>query len=154
MLVMIAAMTPNRVIGKNGELPWDIREEMEHFRKTTKGATVIMGETTYYSLGGPLKGRKNIVLTKNKKLDIDHKDVEVCYDMKELLTRYENTDLAYVIGGGAIYKLFIDLVDMLVLSVINNEYEGDTYFPDITDKNFNLVQESVYSEFIVKRYVR
>lgn len=123
---IIAAMSLNRCIGLNNSIPWKIPEDMAHFKRTTLGHTVVMGRKTFESMGNkPLPKRKNIVLTRDRNFKAD--GVEVCHDYKEILRLKEKI---FIIGGEEIYRLFIDDVDGMILTLINENLDGDTFFPE------------------------
>jgi dihydrofolate reductase len=151
----IAAMASNRVIGRDGKLPWKLSEDLKWFKKLTLGHPIIMGRTTYESIGSkPLPGRRNIVLSRAG-FDPRHPEVEVLSSVKELRVRVKelNEDV-FLIGGAAVYEALLSDCDTLFLSFIYEEAEGDAYFPNFED---DFVLEEVlaeFPEFEVRRYVR
>jgi dihydrofolate reductase len=154
MLKIIAALGPNNLIGKGNSLPWNIKSDLQHFKATTMGHTMIMGDKTYESMGGkPLKGRKSIVLSLNE-YDPHSDDVEVVHDYQELVKRYgESSEIAYVIGGATIYRLFLPYVSELVVSRIKGNYNGDIYFPSF-EKDFEVKSVEEREEFSIVTYQR
>ncbi|MFA7208898.1 MAG: dihydrofolate reductase [Parcubacteria group bacterium] len=143
MISLIVAVAKNNAIGRNNRLLWDIPEDMAHFRRTTSGHTVIMGERTFASIGKPLPNRKNIVVT----LDKDFRDdrVEVRNSLEEVLQEYKNSEEeVFVIGGGIIYKLSLPMVDKLYLTVVEDAPEdADTFFPDYSEFKNIIKEEAV-----------
>jgi dihydrofolate reductase len=137
-LVLIAAISDNRVIGKDGELPWRVPEDMKRFRELTSGNSVVMGRKTYESIDEkfrPLPNRKNIVLSQS----VD--DLEGAYiarTAEEALELSNNSD-TYVIGGEQVYDLFLPLADKLEITRIHRKYEGDVFFPEVNWGEWNLV---------------
>ena len=128
IISLIAAMDKNRVIGKDGKLPWHMPKDMKFFRDTTKGKTVIMGRKTYESIGRPMPNRINIIITR----DNDYK-VEGCivvHSIDEALKAAGNVEEVMVIGGSQIYKEFLPKANRIYLTKIDAEVEGDTYFPE------------------------
>jgi dihydrofolate reductase len=127
-LALVAAMTPGRVIGKDNTIPWHFSEDMKHFRRVTKDHAVLMGRATYDSIGKPLPGRRNIVLSRNPSLHIE--GCEVAADLERALQlAYEHDDEPRVIGGAEIYAAALPHATRLFLTYLDEEHEGDTYFP-------------------------
>ncbi|WP_020616282.1 dihydrofolate reductase [Paenibacillus daejeonensis] len=124
---MIAAMARNRTIGVDNDLPWRIPDDMAYFKRMTTGTTVVMGRKTLESFGGPLKNRRNIVLTRSD--DFSREGCEVVHTVEEVLEKYGEQDLM-IIGGEQIYRLFLPHADRLLLTEIEEDFEGDTRFPE------------------------
>jgi dihydrofolate reductase len=155
---LIAAMAKNRVIGKQGGIPWKIPGEQKLFKKFTLGHAVIMGRKTYESLGQPLPGRTNIVVTRQKQYR-----AEGCLVVHDLASAFnccpEDEDEAFICGGGQLYHKALPIADRIYLTVIPREMTGDTYFPDISSTEFRVSQsESIkvegvepYNFFIYER---
>ncbi|MBI2439228.1 MAG: dihydrofolate reductase [Candidatus Moranbacteria bacterium] len=120
----------NRAIGKSNALLWHIPEDFKHFKDLTSGHTVVMGENTYYSIGRPLPNRMNIVLS----LD-DGFAPEGCVVVRsiqealDVAKKYEREEI-FIIGGASIYKQFIPFANRLYLTLVDGEYEADTFFPE------------------------
>ena len=125
---MIAAMAKNRVIGKNNDMPWHMPADLAHFKKVTMGKPVIMGRKTFESIGRPLPGRQNIVITRDQQWQ--HAGVDVVNSPQEALDKLIGVEEVMVIGGGNIYQQFLTLADQLFLTFIDLDVEGDTQFPD------------------------
>lgn len=136
MLIVIAAMSTNRVIGNKGKLPWYCPEELEHFKRTTSGHPVVMGRKTFESIGRALPGRHNIVVTRDKNFSAE--GVEVVHSIDEAVKAAElslkYTGFTFVIGGEEIYKLALPAADMVMLSIIPVKAEGDTHFPELGEE--------------------
>ena len=124
---MIAAMARNRVIGRDNAMPWHIPEDLKHFKRLTLGHPVIMGRKTCESIGRPLPGRENIVITRSASLDMPGIHVAASLDQALELARGRP---AFVIGGGEIYRLALPLADCLHLTEIDAVMEGDAFFPE------------------------
>ena len=124
-------MTPDRVIGLNGDLPWHIPEDLKHFRRVTMGHAIIMGRVTHESIGRPLPGRQNIVITRKDGAHFDGCQVAASLDEALKLAREAGDDEPRVVGGGAIYALALPLATKLFLSEVDMDVSGDTYFPEI-----------------------
>ena len=132
-IVIIAAVaTANRLIGDGMDLPWRIPEDLKRFKRLTLGHSMIMGRRTFESLveqfGGPLKGRRLIVLSSKKTMD-GYPEIEVFPEISEALAAVEGEPLVFIGGGGGIYDSFLPLADTLELTEVEGDYQGDTYFP-------------------------
>lgn len=139
---MIAAMTENRVIGKNKDLPWHLPDDFAYFKKKTKGHHVLMGRKNFESLPDkfrPLPDRVNMILSRNEDLDI--KDTLVFQDIEEAISHAEgnNEPELFIIGGGEIYKMALDYADRIYLTEIHTELDGDTYFPEFNKNQWEEV---------------
>ena len=151
-LSAIVAMTPDRVIGKDNDLPWRLPEDLKMFKRTTSGHPVIMGRKTWDSLGKykPLPGRQNIVITRDKAWSED--GAEVIYSMDDLQSVDLENEKAYVIGGAEIYQLFLPHLDELIVSHVYEFHTGDTFFPPFDDyfREFEVLES--FEKFEVRRY--
>jgi dihydrofolate reductase len=128
---MIAAMADNRVIGKDNDMPWHLPADLQHFKKVTLGKPVIMGRKTFESIGRPLPGRQNIVITRN--MDWQMEGVDVVSSPDAALELVGDVEEVMVIGGGNIYQQFLERCTRLYLTFIELAVEGDTQFPDWND---------------------
>jgi len=147
-IILIAALAKNRVIGRNNSIPWHIKEDLKHFRKTTSGSVVIMGRKTYESIGRPLPNRTNIVMTKNPKGLCDV--IEVENKVKALKEASKFSNHAYVIGGEIIYKEFISSAKKMVLTEIDIITEGDTFFPEWEQRQWREVSRTENIDNLLK----
>ena len=145
---LIAAMAKNRVIGRQGDIPWKIPGEQKIFKKFTLGHAVIMGRKTFESLGQPLRERTNIIVTRQK--DYRAEGCLVAHDLADAIKCCPaDEDEAFVCGGGQLYHEALSLADRIYLTVIPREIDGDTYFPDISLSEFQVSQsESIQAEGI------
>ena len=132
MIRMIAAYAHHRVIGMQGQVPWDMPEESRYFERSTLGQTVVMGRATFASLDKPLRDRRNIVLTSDPTFEAE--GVEVVHDMSEVL----HMEDIWIIGGEQIYRLFLPHADRLYVTEIDLEVEGDAFFPAWDPAEFHL----------------
>ncbi|PLX47225.1 MAG: hypothetical protein C0613_14715 [Desulfobulbaceae bacterium] len=134
-IILLVAMAENRAIGKDNKIPWHIPEEVAHFKRTTMGHTLIMGRKTYDSIGRPLPGRTNIVITSQADLAIPgcrmaaslHEAIEIGRTLAKKI---------FIIGGGDIFRQSMVLADSIYLSVIHRNVEGDVFFPDFSEREF------------------
>jgi dihydrofolate reductase len=129
-LMMIAAMTPSRVIGREGSIPWHHAEDMRRFRRETRGHALIMGRATFDSIGKPLPGRRNIVISRNPALRIDGCEVAPSLDRALELAR-EHDPEPCILGGAQLYAEALPRATRLVLTHLDQEHEGDVYFPEL-----------------------
>nr|WP_109340984.1 type 3 dihydrofolate reductase [Saliniradius amylolyticus] len=125
---MIAAMAKNRVIGRDNDMPWHQPADLKHFKQVTMGKPIIMGRKTFESIGRPLPGRTNVVISRSP--DFNPEGVEVVTTPQQALERVQSQDEVMVIGGGRIYELFLPLAERLYITDIDLDVIGDTYFPD------------------------
>ena len=134
MFSIIAAVGKNRELGKKGDLIFHIKEDMQFFKETTSGHTVVMGTKTWESLPKKLPNRKNIVICFNEFEGPD----ECVTDLKEFIRKYENTpEEIFIIGGGSIYAQFINHAKRIYLTEINGEdNEADVFFPEFDKTNY------------------
>ena len=142
MLTLIWAMTENGVIGRDHDLPWDLPDDMKHFMLTTKGHAVIMGRKTYETVGKPLPGRTNIVITRS--LDYVREGAVVVHDLDAAIEHAQKTrgaEEVFVTGGSEIYRLALPRADRLNVTVIHTSLEGDTHFPAVDWSEWELRSE-------------
>lgn len=134
---LVVAATENNVIGKNNQLLWHLPNDMAFFKNTTWGMPVIMGRKTYESLGKPLKGRTNIVITSNPGFRPGN-DVITAPSLQEAINRSAESDAkeCYVIGGGEIFKQSMSLANRIYMTRVHTNLEGDTFFPTIDQKEW------------------
>ena len=134
MITLIAACSKNRVIGGDNKLLWHIPQDLKRFKSLTNGNPIVMGRKTYESIGRPLPNRTNIILSKSKNLFV--KGCLVYNSIYSVMELYQKSNL-FVIGGGEIYKMFLPFADKIELTLIDREYNGDTYFPEL-DSSWKL----------------
>lgn len=132
---LVVAVTRNNVIGRDGGLPWRLSTDLKRFKALTMGKPVVMGRVCFDSIGKPLPGRPNIVITRNR--DFNAEGIIVCHSLEDALTRAEveagrlgAREIA-VIGGGVVYREAMDRATILHVTHIDAEIDGDTVFPPI-----------------------
>ncbi len=125
---MIAAMAKDRVIGKDNKMPWHLPADLQHFKKTTMNSPIIMGRKTYDSIGRPLPGRLNIVLSRDTDLKID--GCSVVNSPQQALELTADAEQVFITGGAYLYEHFLEQADRLYLTLIDASFDADTYFPD------------------------
>ena len=156
-VVLIAAVAANGVIGADGEIPWHLPGDLAHFKETTTGHPVVMGRRTYESisgrLGGPLPDRTNVVLSRG---DPDlASGVRLASSIEEALAIAGAVDdVCFVIGGESVYEAFLPRADRLVLTEVDQAYEGDTRFPSWDEADWVAVSREEHEGFEIVEYVR
>lgn len=156
-VIIISAIAQNRVIGRsNGDMPWHIKEEFQHFKNTTFGFPIIMGRKTFNALGKPLKGRLNIVVTRDKALRFEFDDVKKFYSLNEAIEYCKTlkTEKIFIIGGGNVYAQAIKIADEMILSFLTFEAEGDISFPQIDEKIWEITSREKRDLFEIVFYAR
>ena len=142
MVSLIWAMSRNRVIGRNNRLPWKLPRDSAFFRTITMGKPVIMGRRTFESVGRPLPGRTNIVLTRSGFAHDSARivpDLDAALEMAESQCLIDGIEECFVVGGANIYALALPHADRLYETLIDADIEGDTYFPPYDAAQFTLV---------------
>ena len=142
-LSLIVAMSENRVIGRDGNIPWHVSSDLKRFKKITIGHPMIMGRKTWESLGKSLPGRTSIVLTRNA--DYEAEGASVVHDLDAAIAQAPQSDEVFVVGGADIYRLAMPRVDRMYLTVVHAAITGDTYFPDF-DESLWEVREHTQHE--------
>nr|AIA16787.1 Dihydrofolate reductase [uncultured bacterium]AIA16834.1 Dihydrofolate reductase [uncultured bacterium] len=131
------AMGRNRVIGAGGDIPWRLPADWAYLKATTMGHPILMGRKTYESIGKPLPGRTNIILTKNA--NFAPEGCVIVHSIEDAIKRYGSDDELFVLGGAEIYKLALPCADRLYATQIDHEFAGDTYFPVIDLSQWEVV---------------
>jgi dihydrofolate reductase len=148
-LIAIVAMTADRVIGREGGLPWRLPADLAFFKRTTSGHPVVMGRKTYDSIGRPLPKRRNIVMTRDRAWRAD--GVEVIHAPEELVGLGLEGPV-FVIGGAEIYAAFLGEFDHLLISHVSGEHAGDTWFPEYEERFPVTEVVEVHEGFEVRRH--
>lgn len=162
ILSAIAAMAKNRVIGKNNQLPWHIPEDLKFFRESTKQKIIIMGRKTFESLPKPLPNRLHIVITRQSDYKTNFCDVQVVNSLDAALELAQALipkwpEEVFIVGGAEIYKQSLPRLDRIYLSVIDQSFEGDAYFPEFEDQSWKLANEvkpPSLTSFVIKTFER
>ena len=159
ILSLIAAMASNRIIGNKGDIPWKIPGEQKMFKEITLGHTVIMGRKTYETLGQPLPGRTNIVVTRQTAYQAP--GCLIAHDLADAIQACaQDENEAFICGGGQLYHEAFAMADRIYLTVIPKEIPGDTYFPEISEVEFEMIKSEMidgvepYSFYIYERIKR
>jgi len=143
MISIIVAASTNNVIGANGDLPWRLSADLKHFKAITMGKPIVMGRKTWDSIGRPLPGRQNIVITRQADFVADGCDVVA--STEEAIAATAGADEIMVIGGSQVYSLFLPDAGRLYLTRVHAEIEGDAFFPEIDESAWRLVGNDSHS---------
>ena len=142
ILSMIVAHANNRIIGKDNDMPWHLPADLAYFKKTTLGKPVVMGRKTYESIGRPLPGRQNIVISRDENYHAE--GVDTVTSVEQALAMAGNVEEVMVIGGGAIYTHCLPAADRLYITHINADINGDTQFPSYdTSKKWQKISSEI-----------
>lgn len=142
MISLIVAASLNDVIGVDGGLPWHLPDDLKRFKALTTGKPIVMGRRTFESIGRPLPGRRNVVLTRQGDLEID--GVDMASSVSEAIARSGRADEIMVIGGGEIYARFLPGADRVYLTRVNVEIDGDTHFPKLGERDWVLLESELH----------
>ncbi len=158
-LHLIVAHARNGAIGIDGKLPWYLPEDLKHFKRTTLGKPVIMGRKTWESLGRPLPGRKNIVIT--RQADYVAEGACVVPTIEAALEAVKDEPVAFIMGGAQIYEQTLPLVKVAHVTIINADYDADAYFKPLDDEHWLLDEEQTFPatdahpfSFSIRRYIQ
>jgi dihydrofolate reductase len=138
-ITIIAAVDENNVLGKDNQLIWHLPEDLKRFKRLTTGHAIIMGRKTFESLPKALPNRHNIVVTRNQ--NYSKEGVTVCHSLEAAIECAKNDDQPFVIGGGQVYEQAIELADVIELTKIHAQFEGDVFFPEIDLKKWSVEKE-------------
>lgn len=145
-------MTSDRVIGRNGGLPWHLPEDLAFFKRTTSGHPIVMGRKTFESIGRPLPGRRNIVMTRDPSWSAQ--GVEVIHQPQDL-EKLEGLDrIVFIIGGAEIYGAFLPSLDEILVSHVLEDHPGDTRFPEFQNLFPHGELLETHAGFVVRRWTR
>jgi len=137
ILSMVVATANNRVIGKDNDMPWHLPADLAYFKKVTLGKPVVMGRKTFESIGRPLPGRRNIVISRDEQYSAN--GVDTVTSVEQALSLVKDVEEIMVIGGGAIYKHCLPAANRLYITHIDAEIDGDTRFPEYNLEHWTKV---------------
>jgi dihydrofolate reductase len=142
----IAAMGENRVIGDDNELPWYLPADLQHFKNLTSGHPILMGRKTYESIGRPLPKRTNFILTRNPNFQ-----AEGCILVRSMEEAIEKASAMpskelFIIGGAEVYQQTLDFVSRIYLTIVHDQFEGDTYFPILAEGEWQQISSESHEE--------
>lgn len=141
---MIVAVAKNNVIGKDNKLLWKLSDDLRRFKRITSGHAVLMGRKTFESLGKPLPNRTNLVVTRDENFAAE--GAHVFNQINEALeyARSEGEEELFIIGGGEIYQMMLPAANKLYLTKVHAQPEGDTFFPEIQDEEWDVINEEAH----------
>jgi dihydrofolate reductase len=137
ILSIIAAMDRNRLIGNNNKLPWHLPADFAHFKSVTMGKPIVMGRKTFESIGKPLPGRTNIVLTRNS--DTTFEGVVCVNGFEKVIAAVPAAEEIMIMGGSTIYEMLLPKVNRMYLTHVDAEFEGDAWFPDFDERQWAVI---------------
>lgn len=140
---LIVAMADNNVIGVDNQLPWHLPADLKYFKAVTMGKPIIMGRKTFESIGRPLPGRQNIVITRNT--DWSAEGVTVVQSTEDAVASVSGAEEVMVIGGAEIYRAMLPLVHKLYVTEVSLSVEGDAFFPDIQDEQWRETSRDTHA---------
>ena len=139
-ITIIVAAAENNAIGKDNDLIWSLPNDLKRFKKLTSGHCIIMGRKTFDSFPGLLPNRKHIVISRNKNISFSD-EVKVVNNFEDAIIETGDDENPFIIGGGQIYKLAMDLGDKIELTRVHEEFKADTFFPKIDEDKWKLIHE-------------
>lgn len=143
MISLIVAMTENRVIGRDGDMPWRLSSDLKRFKRITMGHHILMGRKTYDSIGRPLPGRTTVVISRSA--TYDDPQIRVARNLEEAIKITGDDEEIFITGGAQIYTLALSQVDRIYLTRIHCELEGDTFFPEFDLGKWDLIEQEKHS---------
>lgn len=139
MLSIIVAKAKNNIIGKDNKIVWHLPADLKRFKELTTGNKIIMGRKTFESLGKVLPDRKHIIFSQNPDFKVKDENVEVIHSLLEIQHLIDDEEETFVIGGAMIYNLLMPYVKKMYVTQINQEFEGDAFFPVISESKWKEV---------------
>lgn len=153
MIKLINAHDKNGVIGFNNVMPWHIKEELAHFKRETLNHSLLMGRTTFEGIGRALPNRTTYLLTSKTDYEVADDNVIVINDAMALIEKFKDSqEILFIAGGQKIYDQFYQYADELIISIIDDEYDGDAYFTDINFSEYDLINEKKEEKFTIRKY--
>ena len=138
IISLISAMDRNRLIGNNNQLPWHLPADFAHFRAVTMGKPIVMGRKTWESIGKPLPGRTNIVLSRNP--DARFEGAVCVSSFDEAVAVVPEAEEIMIIGGSSIYEMLLPIADRMYLTFVDAEFDGDAWFPDFDENQWQVTE--------------
>jgi len=140
MISIIAACDINRVIGQDSYIPWILPADLAFFKAKTIGHSIVMGRKTYESIGRPLIDRTNIVLTRNHQFRAQN--CIIAHTIEEVLSHHVQDEELFIIGGGEIYNIFLPFTQKIYLTLIEEDFSGNKFFPDLPDSQWKIIKKA------------
>lgn len=150
--IIMAAKASNNIIGKNNELVWHLPADLKFFKQTTSGHTLIMGRKTFESLSNPLPNRNSWIITRNK--DYHREGITIFHSLEGAIKAGEDQGLKtiFILGGGEIYRQSMDIADKMIITEVHQNFEGDTYFPEIDPVVWQEVSREEHKADLKNKY--
>lgn len=142
----IVAMSENRVIGDDNQLPWHLPADLKHFKTITSGHPILMGRKTFESIGRPLPNRTNIIITRNPSFQAPGCIVIQSIDDAVKRAEEAGSDEIFIIGGAEVYTQLLPNIERIYLTIVHDEFEGDTFFPELNPSEWVEVKSEVHDE--------
>lgn len=149
---IIVAVDENILIGKRNSLPWYIPADLKHFKETTMGHHILFGQTTHESIGRPLPGRTNVVLSNDKNFKSEGCVIVHTPDDAVNFAKKAGESELFICGGAMIYKTFLPLADRIYMTKIHHEFDGDIYFPEIDLKKWKVISKELHDADVKNPY--
>ena len=143
LISIIVAMSENNVIGKDNDLPWRLSNDLKWFKANTTGKPIVMGRKNYESIGRPLPGRHNIIVTRDESYAVE--GATVVHSLEAALHAAQKTHEVMIIGGGEIYKQALPLVNKLYLTRVHANIDGDVFFPELNWEEWQMKSEEKHA---------
>ena len=140
---LIVAMDQNGLIGSNNDLPWRLSSDLKQFKAITMGSPIIMGRKTHESIGRPLPGRTNVIVTRNTQYHAD--GCEVIHDLSDIESFCKGHHEIFIMGGAELYKQSLHLIDRIYLTEVHAQLDGDTYFPEFDRAHWQEVERQDFT---------
>jgi len=150
VISIIAAASTNNAIGVQGRLPWKLSDDLKRFKKMTMGKPIVMGRSTWESIGQPLSGRQNIILT--RQADFVAHGCDVVASVEDALEIAGDAEEIMIIGGGQIYDLFLPMANRLHITRVHAEIDGDVFFPEIDVRVWQLVSSEEHEADVLNQF--
>lgn len=138
VISLIVAVSENNVIGKDNRLPWHLPEDLKYFKNTTWAMPIVMGRKTWESLGKPLPGRTNIVISRNNGFQAEGAQVVRSLQEAEMIAEALDVKELFIIGGAEIFNMALPTANRLYLTRIHQDFEGDVFFPPVDENKWQL----------------
>ena len=142
MIKIIVAISKNRVIGDSNKLIWNLPSDLKRFKEITTGHPIVMGRKTFESIGRPLPNRRNIIITRDEEYEVEGCEVVNSIEESLLLTGND----CFIIGGGEIYKQTLHIAEQIYMTIVDEEFLGDTQFPELTNSWYVSKKEDFLSD--------
>lgn len=155
MISLIVAHDEERVIGHDGWMPWNLPEDLKHFKRVTLNHDILMGRTTFEAMKQPLPKRHTHVASTNPSYHYEHERVSIVRDLPAFLTEWkEKEETLYVCGGAKIYEACLPYVDEMWISLVEGTHKADTYFPYYDPSEFTIISKEAKEGFVIIHYKR